>query len=281
MEDDKLHNKFLKLFQGFIKDLIVTLPDYSETLTNTYEKLLDKPSISNIQKSKQLSNFANCIYENNTLITKRNKDFFNSEPKLLENISMKQLWNQEITPKNRNIIWKYLQSCCIIIMNIKSSDNLKKLLSGSQETMNNKDLKDLKKLNTLTDTIKEQSKSTSSESTESESTSSDSNGLESLLESSSIGKLAKDIASNLDLGELSSQFENNEGMDIGKIMQSTNFMDIFKKINEQVQDKFSNGEIDDKLLSGEAEKMLPNMINNPFFKNMMNSDMFKNMEKQT
>lgn len=270
MSDKQIHDKFLHLFQGFIKDLTVALPEYSEQLTNNYSGLLEKTSITNIQKSKQLLNFSKCIYQYNTYITNRDRRFFDEDPKLLQNISIKQLWNSEITPKNRNTIWKYLQSFCIISMNIQSSENLKKILQGEDEqgeSVDKQDLKELKKLHKLTETVQ-----TSSE------PESDSTGLEGLLENSSIGKLAKDIASNLDLGELGSQVQGGDNMDIGKIMQSTDFMGIFHKINEQVQEKFTNGEIDESLLSGEAEQMLPNMMNNPFFQNMMNNDLFKNLQ---
>lgn len=273
MSDKQIHDKFLHLFQGFIKDLTIALPDYSEQLTNDYSSLLEKTSITNIQKSKQLLNFSNCIYQYNTYITNRDRRFFDEDPKLLQNISIKQLWNSDITPKNRNTIWKYLQSFCIISMNIQSSKNLKKLLQGDDqgnESVDKQDLKSLKKLHKLTETVQSSEPEPESDST----------GLEGLLESSSIGKLAKDIASNLDLGDLGSQIKDGESMDIGKIMQSTDFMGIFQKINEQVQEKFTNGEIDDSLLSGEAEQMLPNMMNNPFFQNMMNSDLFKNLQNE-
>ena len=269
MSDINIHNKFLQLFQGFIKDLIVTLPDYSEKLTNSYSDLLELSEIDDIQTSDQLNKISECIFKHNTNITNRDRNFFDSEPDLLEGISLKQLWNKDITPKNRNIIWKYLQSFCIISMNIKSSENLKKLLNGDTEEVNKNDLKSLKKLNKLTETIKNDIEP-------------EKNGdfdLENLLESSTIGKLAKDIASNLDLGDMGSQV-NKDDMDIGKIMQSTDFMGIFNKINEQVQEKFTSGDIDSNLLSNEAEQMLPNMLNNPFFKNMMNSDLFKNFEKK-
>ena len=65
MSDKQIHTKFLKLFQGFLKDIIVTMPQYSETLTNTYEGLLNRESITNLSQSKQLTKFANCIYDNN------------------------------------------------------------------------------------------------------------------------------------------------------------------------------------------------------------------------
>ena len=101
-------------------------------------------------------------------------------------------------------------------------------------------------------------------------------GLESLLNSSSIGKLAKDIAENLDIGDI--DMGSGDTPDLSKIIESTDFMGIFNKINEQVQDKFQKGEIDDSLLSSEAEQMLPTMMNNPFFQNMMKSDMFQNLD---
>jgi hypothetical protein len=58
-------------------------------------------------------------------------------------------------------------------------------------------------------------------------------------------------------------------------MQSTDFMGLFNKINEQVKEKFESGEINESTLSGEAENLLPQIMNNPFFKSMMNNDMFK------
>lgn len=266
MSDKEVHTKFLKLFQGFLKDIIVTMPQYSETLTNTYEGLLNRESITNLSQSKQITKFADCIYDNNTVITKRDRAFFDSDPPLLQGISMKQLWNGDITPKNRNTIWKYLQSFCILIMNIRSSENLKNLLQGedSSESLDKQDLKQLKKLSQLTETV--QTREPEPEGM----------GLESLLNSSSIGKLAKDIAENLDIGDI--DMGSGDTMDLSKIMQSTDFMGIFNKINEQVQDKFQKGEIDDSLLSSEAEQMLPTMMNNPFFQNMMKSDMFQNLD---
>ena len=51
MSDKQIHTKFLKLFQGFLKDIIVTMPHYSETLTNTYEGLLNRESITNLSQS--------------------------------------------------------------------------------------------------------------------------------------------------------------------------------------------------------------------------------------
>ena len=77
-------------------------------------------------------------------------------------------------------------------MNLKSSDDLQKLLNGEQESLEGKkNLKDLKKINQLSKNLTTDSKQNDI-----------GQGVENILDSSSIGKIAKDIASNLDLSDI-------------------------------------------------------------------------------
>jgi len=272
MDIQKLYNKTLTLFNSFIKDLIITLPEYSEILTNNYNNILELETLEDIKKYPKLDNFMNIVYKYNTYITKRDRKIFDKDIELLEGISSKVLWNKEITPKNRNIIWKYLQSFCIISMNLKSSKDLQNILNGEEENVleNKKDLKDLKKMNQLTKDIKHKNTGHGAECFEGGL----GEGLENILESSSIGKLAKEIACGLDIGDMNIN-PNGEEMDMSKMLQSTDFLGLFNKINEQVKEKFETGEINEDILSSDAENLMPNLMENPFFKNMMNSDLFK------
>tara|TARA_Y100000389_G_scaffold165597_1_gene169860 strand:- start:2159 stop:2995 length:837 start_codon:yes stop_codon:yes gene_type:complete len=272
MDIHKLYNKTLTLFNSFIKDLIITLPEYSEILTNNYNNILELETLEDIKKYPKLDNFMDIVYKYNTYITKRDRKIFDKDIELLEGISSKVLWNKEITPKNRNIIWKYLQSFCIISMNLKSSKDLQNLINGEEENVleNKKDLKDLKKMNQLTKDIKQQKMGQGAECFEGGL----GEGLENILESSSIGKLAKEIACGLDIGDMNIN-PNGEEMDMSKMLQSTDFLGLFNKINEQVKEKFETGEINEDILSSDAENLMPNLLENPFFKNMMNSDLFK------
>tara|TARA_B110001469_G_C9647589_1_gene328252 strand:+ start:4955 stop:5815 length:861 start_codon:yes stop_codon:yes gene_type:complete len=284
MDSTKINDKFLKLFQSFIKDIITTLPEYSQILSDNYSDILDLETIEDIFENEQLKLFSECIYDNNTYITKRNRKFFDNNSNLLEGISIKSLWNQDIIPKNRNTIWKYLQAFCIIIMNIKSSGDLKKLISGEDqdiEIKDKKDLKELKKMNLMTQDIqhKNMGSGSGSEDFEGGFEGGIGEGLEKMLDGSSIGKIAKDIATGLNLEELNINPEDEKGMDISNIMNSSNFMGIFNQINEQVKKKFESGEINDELISSEAESLMPNMLNNPIFKNMLGSDIFNNINK--
>ena len=272
MDIQKLSNKTLTLFNSFIKDLIITLPEYSEILTDNYNDISELETLDDIKNYPKLDKFMDTVYKYNTYITKRDRKFFDKDVELIEGVSLKELWNKDITPKNRNIIWKYLQSFCIISMNLKSSEDLQNLINGEDGDVleNKKDLKDLKKMNQLTKDITQTNMGSGSEGFGE----GIGEGLENILESSSIGKLAKEIAGGLDLGDMNINPDGEE-MDMSKMLQSTDFLGLFNKINEQVKEKFDSGEINEDILSTDAENLMPNLMDNPFFKNMMNSDLFK------
>ena len=272
MDIQKLSNKTLTLFNSFIKDLIITLPEYSEILTDNYNDISELETLDDIKNYPKLDKFMDTVYKYNTYITKRDRKFFDKDVELIEGVSLKELWNKDITPKNRNIIWKYLQSFCIISMNLKSSEDLQNLINGEDGDVleNKKDLKDLKKMNQLTKDITQTNMGSGSEGFGE----GIGEGLENILESSSIGKLAKEIAGGLDLGDMNINPDGGE-MDMSKMLQSTDFLGLFNKINEQVKEKFDSGEINEDILSTDAENLMPNLMDNPFFKNMMNSDLFK------
>jgi hypothetical protein len=276
MDIQKLSNKTLTLFNSFIKDLIITLPEYSEILTDNYNDISELETLDDIKNYPKLDKFMDTVYKYNTYITKRDRKFFDKDVELIEGVSLKELWNKDITPKNRNIIWKYLQSFCIISMNLKSSEDLQNLINGEDGDVleNKKDLKDLKKMNQLTKDITQTNSGQSSEGILGGLGGGLEGGLENILESSSIGKLAKEIAGGLDLGDMNINPDGGE-MDMSKMLQSTDFLGLFNKINEQVKEKFDSGEINEDILSTDAENLMPNLMDNPFFKNMMNSDLFK------
>ena len=100
-----------------------------------------------------------------------------------------------------------------------------------------------------------------------------------MLNNSSIGKLAQDIAKQINLDDMNLPKEGEE-VDMQKLLNPENFMSMFSKINEQVQEKLTTGEIDDSVLSQEAETMMPAMANNPLFQTMMSGDLFKNIAEE-
>ena len=96
---------------------------------------------------------------------------------------------------------------------------------------------------------------------------------------SSIGNLAQDIASNIDIQSMISDVDiNNE--DPSKIFESImnpeTFSGLFKSINNIVQTKMENNELDTSDIEKDAQKMFPSFENNPILKSMMENDNIMN-----
>ena len=71
-------------------------------------------------------------------------------------VDLKKIWNSGISEIDKNNIWKYLQTFCIITINLNSSKELQQLLSGETKEIdkdNRKDLKDLKKIKKIKQNI--------------------------------------------------------------------------------------------------------------------------------
>tara|TARA_R110002074_G_scaffold146791_4_gene296870 strand:- start:2675 stop:3529 length:855 start_codon:yes stop_codon:yes gene_type:complete len=271
----KLNNKLLQLLNCFINDLMVAFPEKKNEILNISENILNIEQITNIEDHEIVKVFLNDIYKNHSKITKKEDKLFENFI-LFNKINMKELWNVA-TPQNKEVIWKYLQSFAIISIHFNSSKTVKELIDGTGDEINKeekKDLKDVKNLNELSKSIKSKKKESSTE------TNNMMEGMSKMLEGTDIGKLAMDIANEINVDELKEGIDENETNPMN-ILQSGNFMDMFKKINESVTQKITNGEINPENMMGQMANILPMMNENPFFNNIINSDEVKNIVKNT
>jgi len=258
MDSELLNNKSIILFKSFVKDLISVYPEHKIKLYEHYGNIM-------VYETKDISKFLENINKYEKLITNRNNDLFKDNIYIFEGISMNELWKKDISESTKSNIWKYLQTFCVIYINLKSSESLKELLSGEIETVNEsnkKDLKDLKKLKKIKENINETKDPMGFD-------------IENMLNNSSIGKIAKEISESLNL--------DDPNTDMSNILEGNTIMNIFNKVNETIKHKIDSGELSDDILKKEATSMYPDMMNNELFKNMANmaesSDLFKTDNK--
>lgn len=265
MDTDKLNNKAISLFKSFVNDIISVYPEYKTKFYEHYGSIL-------VGETNDITTFLNNINKYEKLITNRKEELFKDDIYIFEDIPMSDIWKSDISESTKENIWKYLQTFCVIHINLKSSESLKELLSGETDSIsseNKKDLKDLKKIKKMKEDM---SKNKASE------------GLfeglgdlniENMLNNSTIGKIAKEISESIDMPNLES------GDDISKLFDGNNIMNIFSKVNETVQQKMSSGELNDDILKSEATNMYPDMMNNNLFKSMTENmgNIVKEMEK--
>ena len=195
------------------------------------------------------------------------KDFelFNSDPIILQNVSFKVMWKSDISDNTKNSIWKYLQTFCIIKINIDSGDKINDVIKSLeiQEKIKDKStLKNMKKLKKLNEAINiNEINKIITENPDSINT-----GLEemdALFKHTNIGKMAQEISEDLDL-------ENMIGGDDGgidKLLNGDNMMNIIQKISSKVNDHATGENAED--LMGEATNICDTMKTNPLFSSLM------------
>ena len=276
---ENMDTKILTLFKKMINDVMEVYPEEKGTIYEKYEEIMNMDTLV-LDECELLNNFMNNINKNSSKIT--NKDIEVIQDDLIDGIPLKRIWSTDISDKTKNDIWKYLQTFCIININLNSSKELRDLLSGETSEIdvdNKKDVKDLKKIKKLKNSIDEIN-TTNKE---------NNSGLENMndiFSSTGIGQLAKEIAEGLDFEEM---LGSNKDLDEGEqsmesvmqnMMNPGNFMSLFQNINEKVQEKISKGDINEEMLTGEAQNLYGNFQDNPMFKNMMNNPELKKFQEQ-
>tara|TARA_B000000460_G_C21516760_1_gene393789 strand:+ start:218 stop:1159 length:942 start_codon:yes stop_codon:yes gene_type:complete len=257
-----IHSKTLNIFKGFIDDLIKVFPEHKITLYENYSDILGLETIV-VNENIKLKDFLNKIDVISSEITERNEKIFENDLYLLKDISFKELWCSNISDKTKDNIWKYLQSFCLINININSNDKLSEALSDieNKNKVNKKVAKDLQNYKKINEDF---AKSSPSED--------ELEGFDNILNNTSIGKIAKEITEELNIEEMA------DGGDVQQIFNPDNMMKIFSSINSKVT---NNANLNKEDLANEATNICGSMKDNPLFSQLMGmQNMFGNMQQQ-
>lgn len=273
-----LNDKILSVFKKMINDIMEVYPEEKGSIYEKYESVMNTETLD-LDECEVLKNFMENIGKNSTKIT--NKDITVIQDDLIEGVPLNKIWQTDISDSVKDEIWKYLQTFCIININLNSSKELQDLLSGESSEIdkeNKKDLKDLKRIKKLKesiDTINTTNKETNPEL----------EGINDIFSNTGIGALAKEIAEGLNFEEM---LGSNPDLDGGEqsmesvmqnMMNPGNFMNLFQNINSKVQEKIAKGDIDENMLTGEAQNLYGDFQNNPMFQNMMNNPELKKFQE--
>ena len=235
-----VNEKTLKIFKAFINDLITVFPEHQELLDNTYNSIFDLDKLV-IEDNEIIKEFLQLIDDNSDDITNKNVGIFTDELYLIKGISMKSIWDADISDKTRTSIWNYLQSFCLLNITINSNDKINEVLKSieSNEKVKDKEtLKDMKKVKKINENLKEDDKNIK-----------EGSPMDNILENTTIGNLAKEITKDLNI-------DNMDEADMGDLFKPENMMNIFQKINTTITEKIDNKELDGNALLGEATNLM-------------------------
>ena len=265
----ELNNRILSTFKDFLNDINMINKDVGEKALKHYSDIIELNELENIKDSEKFTLFLNKLDKHSKKISSRDESVIDHIH--LPEIDMKDLWN-ELSNDNKNNIWKYLQTICLIKLNIESNDELKDILSGNDgvSESSKENLKTLKKMKLLKNGLGETNKDL--ENKESDKTDTQ-NEFNNILENTGIGSLAKEIAEDFSMNN-----ENPQDM-----MNPQSLMSLFTKINQTVQSKIESGDLDLGKVTSELPGVYSNLQNNELFNQFNNMDvnsMDENTEKK-
>merc|ERR1711990_603670 len=230
-------DKFVKTIDELKKDIIALNKDDSqqiiliEDIENSKIKLLE-------------SFYENCNQVCDEFSTK-NAIIFKKDNSILENIDLYQLWNCDITDEMKEGIWKYLFTMYLYANNYVNDEELGTLIN-KYKSLSQDEISKLEKNNKITYSII------------------DYLNIEDKLNHTVIGKLAKEIASEINPEEFAKNITKEDTNNLisnllnGNMDQNSGVMKLINHIGGKINEKMSNQEFDESTLFNEAQDILGN-----------------------
>ena len=257
-----INSKTLTIFKSFVDDLIKVFPEYKEPIIVNYSDIISLETL-NINENTKIKDFLSKIDVISNGITDKDESIFKEDLFLLNEINFKEIWESNISDKTKDNIWKYLQSFCLINININTLNKLNEDTdSDSKRKISKKNKRDIENFNKINEDYKNNSGNVDA---------SDINDFNNILENTNIGKIAQEISEELNI--------NDENADISDILNPESMMKIFGSINEKM---LNNSEMSKEGLQGEAMNICSSMKDNPLFSQLMGmqSNLFSQMMPQ-
>jgi hypothetical protein len=237
----------LRLFVENIRD---SFPELKEVLEDYYKPLLE---VEVCNEDKYVKRYMRKMKEYSALISNKNNDLFNESIFILKNIDFKTLWeSDELSDKNKDTIWEYIQTLYILGETIiGDADKVLNLVNNFKKIKDGEfDEKDANIDGELLDMFKSLSENKNTSPID-----------DNFLSECSLGKLASELTSEINLEEMNLGIDENSNMTdmFSNLMSgdnSLNFMNLIQKVGQKIQNKVESGDFNQEKLMDEAKHMM-------------------------
>lgn len=275
----EMPDQFVKIMNDFLTDILNTFPEYKDNLSESEMSILNKDMSNN-----DLFLYCCSIYPSRFFdILYKNEDMFENEEIntcFLPDMDFKHFFNQNITEKTKETIWKYLQIVLFTISNKLTEadsfgDTAKLFEAIDEDELKNKmedtmkemmDMFDLSKNNMdfdcmdLSNNFKDMPMPNPEDLNE---------HINSLLNGKLgclAGEIAKETADELNI-------DMNNTKDVKDIFEKLfknpgKLLGMVKKVGKKLDEKLKSGEIKESELMEEASELMKKMKSMPGVKNM-------------
>ena len=280
--NDSIPEEFKKVVKDFYKDILTTFPECKDKLGPSEVSFLtdegDPLILFEYCKKVYPERFFDILYQN--------QEIFEDEDintKFLPNIEFKNLWNEDISDKTRDVIWKYLQ---LILFSVSKGLEDGESFGDTAKLFEAIDEGDLK--NKLEETMKEMNNMFNDasnnmfEGLSGETFDMSGINMEDMpnpeemqdhingLLGGKLGRLAHEIAEET-ASELN--VDMDDAANVSDVFQKLfknpgKLINMVKKVGSKLDSKLKSGEIKESELMEEASELMEKMKNMPGMKNM-------------
>ena len=293
---------FKKIIVDMTKDVLVSFPETREKMNEHLYNLVFENNVEQLEHSlKYVFIFCKTIFPQRFFdILYQNTSIFDNDIEFLPGINFKTLWNENITDKTRETIWKYLQ---LVLFNIVSSisdgksfgDTAKLFEAINQDEFKSKLEETISQMHSLfgennddndndndNDNDDNEQDKNNNEEKSSDTDASDNKKTKGInlddlpnpddihehvsnMMNGKLGKLAREIAEET-ASDLNIDMENAGSInDVFKrlISNPTKLMGLVKNVGSKLDEKMKSGEVKESELLEEASEMMKKMKDMP------------------
>ena len=288
-QEMKIPEEFKKIIVDMTKDILVSFPEQRDTLHKELENLVFETDKDNLEKSLAYVfiycktfypvRFFDILYQKDEIFDEEDIEF-------LPGINFSKLWNENITDKTRETIWKYLQLVLFtIVSNISDGntfgDTAKLFEAINEDEFKNKLEETILQMQSLFANDKDKDTDKDTEESDGDAASGDKKtpniNVDDLpnpkdihdhvtgMMNGKLGKLAKEIAEET-AADLDINMDNASSInDVFKRLMSnpSKLMGLVKNVGSKLDEKMKSGDVKESELLEEASEMMKKMKDMP------------------
>ena len=266
-------NEFYKIIREFVPDLLTTFPEYKEVLTQGIIDILqentttdDSHAVYDHCLSVYPPRFFDILYQNEEMFSNSEHDHLY----FLPNIDFKKIWQEDISEKTKEVLFKYLQLVLFSVVSDVKSENSFGDTAKLFEAINEDELKNKleKTLNDMQGLFEEQANAGDDISNINLNNLPNPDSIHDHLNGmlgGKLGKLAREIAE-----ETADELDVNmdDATSVNDVFQKLfrnpgKLMNMVKGIGNKIETKIKSGELNESELMKEAGEMMTKMNNMP------------------
>jgi hypothetical protein len=291
----QIPQEFKKIIIDMTKDILISFPEQETNLHKELKNLVFETDVASLEQSLTYvfdhcrsvypSKFFDILYQNKIIFESTDSEF-------LPGVNFKLLWNENISDKTRETIWKYLQLVLFTIISGITDGNSFGDTAKLFEAINENEFKskleetisqmhslfgESKSTNEEGESEKEKAPAPADETDTGKKSSHGGINLDDLpdpkeihehvtnMMNGKLGKLAREIAEET-AADLSINMENAESVtDVFKklIQNPTKLLDLVKNVGSKLDEKIKTGDMKESELLEEASELMKKMKNMP------------------